>query len=238
MRYQIANWSSYQHYKHRNPPWIRLYQALLTSPCWVSSNDASRVLMVACMLLACRNEAGGGTFDGDPVYVKRVCYLNSKPNFKPLVDCGFLIPLADCKHDASTMRAGCYSESDSSETDNSEVQKQSARDRARVMAQEVLAYLNKKTGRTLSNYENIMKCIVREKATVADCKKVIDFKWGEWKGTDQAKFMNAVTPWRPKHFKDYLDEANSAPPSDPSKVPAESWEEREYRKMMEEDSGP
>jgi len=86
--YTIRNWREYQHYKDRNPPWIKLHYELLSSRDWVMLDDAGRVLAVACMLLASRND---GMVPDDPAYVKRVAYLNKKPNFAPLVDCGFLV---------------------------------------------------------------------------------------------------------------------------------------------------
>jgi hypothetical protein len=108
MRYAIRNWSEFQHYTKRNPPWVKLHFSLLSSADWVMLDDASRVLAVACMLLASRNE---GCIDGSTQgvhYLKRVAYLNSSPNLKPLVACGFLIPLAD----ASTTQADARPETE------------------------------------------------------------------------------------------------------------------------------
>ena len=85
--YRIANWNQYQHYKHRSPPWIKLHYELLTSEMWVSLDDASRVLAIACMLLASRHD---GEIPANDAYVKRAAYLNSKPNWDKLVSVGFL----------------------------------------------------------------------------------------------------------------------------------------------------
>jgi hypothetical protein len=57
-------------------------------------DDASRVLAVASMLIASRSDVPG-EFDGDPEYFKRVAYLNSEPDFKPLIQHGFIEVLAD-----------------------------------------------------------------------------------------------------------------------------------------------
>ena len=90
--YRIRNWDTYQHYKDRNPAWVKLHWSILTSRDWVSLDDASRVLAVASMLLASRNEDERGVVPNDPAYIQRVAFLNSPPNFAPLVKCGFLIP--------------------------------------------------------------------------------------------------------------------------------------------------
>jgi hypothetical protein len=91
--YRIRNWDKYQHYSDRNPPWIKLHFELLTSRDWVTLDDASRVLAVASMLLASRNQEERGVVPNDPDFVKRVAFLNSTPDFRPLVRCGFLLPL-------------------------------------------------------------------------------------------------------------------------------------------------
>ena len=113
--FQVRNWTQYQHYKKRNPPWIKLHAGLLTSEDWVSLDDSSRVLAVACMLIAAKND---GCVPNKPDYMIRVAYLSSC-DFRPLVECGFLVPITYDRepevtgeperekryHDASTMLA-------------------------------------------------------------------------------------------------------------------------------------
>ena len=53
--YRIRNWDKYQHYKDRNPPWIKLHVDILTSQDWVMLDNDARVLMIACMMIASRN---------------------------------------------------------------------------------------------------------------------------------------------------------------------------------------
>jgi hypothetical protein len=99
---KVTKWDDFQHYKDRCPPWIKLHFSLLSSEDWVALDDASRVLAIVCMLLASRSKLKDGTFNADPVYVQRVAYLSSLPNFKPLIDCGFL---SGTLADASAMQA-------------------------------------------------------------------------------------------------------------------------------------
>lgn len=98
---RVANWPKYQHYKDRTPPWIKLHATLISSRCWVLWDDASRALAIACMVIASRTEGDQGSFLADPEYLKRVAYLNSEPDFNPLISCGFLEVdsgmLASCK---------------------------------------------------------------------------------------------------------------------------------------------
>ena len=91
--YYVKNWRRFQHYKHRNPPWIKLHQEIFTSADWVVLADASKLLAVVCMVIAGKNE---GKIPNEPAYIKRIAYLESLPNLKPLLECGFLVEtLAD-----------------------------------------------------------------------------------------------------------------------------------------------
>lgn len=50
----LCNWDEFQHYKDRDPPWIKLYRDILTTESWVLGTDTSRLVQVASMLLAVR----------------------------------------------------------------------------------------------------------------------------------------------------------------------------------------
>lgn len=50
----LQGWERLQHYKDRDPTWVKLYQNLLTSESWVLGTDISRLVQVASMLLAAR----------------------------------------------------------------------------------------------------------------------------------------------------------------------------------------
>ena len=83
----IREWGAYQHYRDRSPPWIKLHRSLLTSPTWVSMDDANRVLAVAIMLLAAATD---NRIMADATYIQRVAYLNKRPDWSKLVAIGFL----------------------------------------------------------------------------------------------------------------------------------------------------
>ena len=85
---RIKNWSRYQHYKDRNPPWIKLHQEILSSEDWVLLADASRYCMLICMVVAARFD---GHVPSNPAYLKRGAYLDRTPDLQPLIDCGFLV---------------------------------------------------------------------------------------------------------------------------------------------------
>jgi len=84
---RIVNWERFQHYKDRNPPWIKLHRELLTSRTWATSDDASRVLAIALMFLA---SATGNKIPFDPAYIRRVAYLNQDPDLSQLLAAQFI----------------------------------------------------------------------------------------------------------------------------------------------------
>jgi hypothetical protein len=88
--YRIRDWDEFQHYKDRNPPWIKLHYELLTKDYWVMLDDASKLLAVASMMLASRNH---GIVPDNTEYIKKVSHLQKTPNLQPLITAGFLIPI-------------------------------------------------------------------------------------------------------------------------------------------------
>ena len=99
MTYRIRNWRKFQHYADRCPPWVKLHYDLLTSQDWVMLDDSGRALLVVCLLIASRNN---GDIPNNNGYVRRVAYMDREPDFGPLVQCGFLVPV---QADASVMQA-------------------------------------------------------------------------------------------------------------------------------------
>jgi len=83
---RIRNWEKFQHYKDRNPPWIKLHKDLLMSEQWVIATDAQRALLIAIMLLAARND---NAIPENPAYIQKVAHLDETPDLSWLVDVGF-----------------------------------------------------------------------------------------------------------------------------------------------------
>jgi hypothetical protein len=113
---RVVNWERFQHYKHRNPPWIKLYGEMLSSRTWVTLDDSSRVLAFAVLMLAARHE---NKIPMDPAYIRRVAYLNSDPNFAGLLETNFVEivdgasnVLATCTHDASNVHQNALPETE------------------------------------------------------------------------------------------------------------------------------
>jgi hypothetical protein len=102
------NWRDFQHYKERNPPWIRLHKRLLDDYEFQSLPVASKALAPMLWLLA--SDSVNGSIDADPAKLAfrlRMSKQELLDALKPLIDNGFFAPdcdasdaLADCLRDA------------------------------------------------------------------------------------------------------------------------------------------
>ena len=109
---EICNWARFQHYKDRDPPWIKLYRDMLSAESWVLGTDTSRLVQVAIILLAAR-------YSNEIPYrwalIRKVASLDcSEQQFdealRHLEDTEFLIihgVVESRKHDASAVLASC-----------------------------------------------------------------------------------------------------------------------------------
>lgn len=115
VRYRIRNWERFQHYKHRNPPWIKLHVEIFSSADWVMLDDASKLLAVACMVIAAKHD---GCVPDAPDYIKRVAYLRATPNLKPLIACGFLEILQADASACKQLRTNAVPETETEKKEN------------------------------------------------------------------------------------------------------------------------
>lgn len=92
--YRVKDWSEFQHYKDRSPPWIRLHKRLLDNFRFHSLPDASRALAPMLWLLASENDdLNSGVIDGpdeEIAFRLRRTVEEFRKAIKPLTDKGFI----------------------------------------------------------------------------------------------------------------------------------------------------
>jgi hypothetical protein len=105
----VKNWQEFQHYKDRNPPWIKLHRALLDDYGFARIPDTAKAALILIWLFASQND---GKVPDDPDFLQRKLGLEKKPDLRLLIAQGFLIPeqdasnvLAESKQDASNVLA-------------------------------------------------------------------------------------------------------------------------------------
>jgi len=104
MRLAPKGWASFQHYKDRNPPWIRLHKTLLDNYEFQQLPVASRALAPMLWLLA--SDSKDGVFDGSITKLAfrlRQTEKEITAALKPLIDNGFFFQVQN----ASKVLAQC-----------------------------------------------------------------------------------------------------------------------------------
>jgi hypothetical protein len=92
MLLQPKNWATFQHYKDRCPPWIKLHRDLLINREFVCLPIASKALAPMLWLLA--SEAKDGVFDAsldELMFRLHITEKEYRDGLKPLIDKGFFI---------------------------------------------------------------------------------------------------------------------------------------------------
>lgn len=97
----VKNWEKFQHYKDRNPPWIKLHRDLLRDYDFSCLQDADKLLLMLLWLLASQL---GNRIPNDPEWIRQQIGVKDIPSIKPLIDQGFIyidsMTLAECKQSA------------------------------------------------------------------------------------------------------------------------------------------
>lgn len=103
--FRVRNWDKFQHYKNRNPPWIKLHTELLENYEFASLQDASKLLAMCIWMLAARSD---NKMPIDAEWIKNKCNLKSKVDLTPLFDGGFIEEIQElpsAEQDASNVLA-------------------------------------------------------------------------------------------------------------------------------------
>jgi len=104
---KVRGWENFQHYKDRNPPWIKLHNELLDNYDFECLPDASKAHLICIWMLASRTE---NEIKFNENWIKKKIGATEKIDFKALIDGGF-ITIVDIEtggiDDASIVLASC-----------------------------------------------------------------------------------------------------------------------------------
>lgn len=99
----VKNWGEFQHYKDRNPPWIKLHRALLDDYEFSRLQDASKAHLMLIWLFSAGND---GQIPNDPKFLQAKLGLDKQPDLQALVNSGFLMPLQDASRPIADCQQG------------------------------------------------------------------------------------------------------------------------------------
>lgn len=130
----VKNWDNFQHYKDRNPPWIKLHRSLLDDYEFSSLPDVVKGQLMLIWVFASQNE---GKIPQDAKFLERKLGFTERCALQQMVESGFLIPeqpassdarpsasevLADCKQPASEVLALARSQEERQRTKATETE--------------------------------------------------------------------------------------------------------------------
>lgn len=121
---EIVNWSEYQHYTYRNPPWIKLHSKVLDNYEYGCLQDASKLLLISLWMLASKTD---NRIPYDITWIKAKAMIQSKIDLEPLKKASFIRVLANDMQDASMVLAECKQKC-GTETEKSRVNTSSSND--------------------------------------------------------------------------------------------------------------
>jgi hypothetical protein len=87
--FRIRNFERFQHYKDRNPPWIRLYGALWRDRAFFRLPDAAKAHLIGLFSLAARLE---NRIPDDPEWIAHELCASEPIDLGAIVASGFLVP--------------------------------------------------------------------------------------------------------------------------------------------------
>lgn len=100
---RVRNWVDFQHYKRRNPPWIKLHRKLLDNREYQLLADGAARLLFDVWLIASESDDGALPFDSEALAWRlRKPVQEVRSNLQVLIRAGFLLSQG---HDASTALA-------------------------------------------------------------------------------------------------------------------------------------
>lgn len=85
--FAIKNYARFQHYKYRNPPWIKLYASLLSDVKFNTLTEVQQIHLIKIWLLASQNN---NLLPLDPTIIKNRAGLNSRVILNVFIEAGFI----------------------------------------------------------------------------------------------------------------------------------------------------
>ncbi len=99
----ITNWEKFQHYKNRNPPWVKIHQSILRDYEFCHLSDINKSHLMLLWVLASQME---NKIPNDPKWIQEQLSLEKKIDLQTLMTQGWV-------QSASNVLASCYQNADS-----------------------------------------------------------------------------------------------------------------------------
>uniref|UniRef100_A0A6M3LRJ7 Putative replication protein n=1 Tax=viral metagenome TaxID=1070528 RepID=A0A6M3LRJ7_9ZZZZ len=204
---KVKNWEKYQHYTHRNPPWIKLHNQILDDYEYCCLQDDSKLLLISLFLLASKTD---NKIPSDPEWIRSKAMIKGSVDLSELIKSNFIEQLSNGLQGDSIMIASCKQNGG---TEKSRVDKNrnivgNDNGYSKENAIRIISYLNKKTGKnfkeTTDKTLRLIKARFNENFKLEDFKLVIDNQTAKWKSDPKmVDYLRPETLFGTK-FESYL----------------------------------
>src|SRR5262245_40720140 len=96
---RVKNWGRYQHYKQRNPPWIKLHRSLLLDPGFHKLDDKEKAFLVLSWVLASQCD---GVITDDVKALSSLLGMHECVDLKRLIELGWYEPCENASTELAT----------------------------------------------------------------------------------------------------------------------------------------
>ena len=175
--FRVVNLEKYQHYKHRNPPWIKLHASTLEDYDFGRLQDASKMHLCAIWVLASRTD---NKIPWDPEWIATRINATSEVNLTCLQDAGFIALIGVASNTLATRKQSALSETET-ETET-EYRDQSEVSRSVVKEKKQKTSLNPTDRPTKTHY----------RPTLADARELQDMML---RATNRAETDETTLNW-------------------------------------------
>lgn len=113
---RVKNFTKFQHYKHRSPPWIKLHRGILDDYHFTCLQDASKLHLVCIWVLASQLD---NDVPDDPTWIARRIGATEIVDVESLVSAGFLERYVDGKRASTALATRVQNADSEAETEKS-----------------------------------------------------------------------------------------------------------------------
>lgn len=208
MAYFIKDFSKFQHFKDRTPPWVKLYRDILDDPDWHELAPEAAKTLVMLWLIASEDDNKSGMLPD-----------NKKLAFRlRITDKNLRIILSQLSHwliqdDIKEISEGYQPDAPERAGEETETEREKI-----DVELEILNYLNSKTGSGYRNVEANRRLIaarLKDGTTVDQVKEVIDAKCSEWLNDEKMSgYLRPITLFAASNFESYLGALNKSSSND------------------------
>jgi uncharacterized phage protein (TIGR02220 family) len=207
MMLRVKNWSKFQHFKDRKPPWVKLYRDILDDLEWHELDPQAAKVLVMLWLIASEDE---GRLPNNKELAFRLRI--SEKSLETVVSKLDHWLYQDDINEISKLRLKVPGETETeTETETDSLSgKPDVVNGFRKDAVEILDYLNRNAGKAYRPVDANLKMIsarLKSGATPLQLREVVHAKCDQWKADPKmAEYLRPATLFNQTKFEQYLGE--------------------------------